>query len=106
MSTDVAANILFGDLRYSYDKQQTRVGEMRVTAERLEAQFLTSVRDCATRSSKNISDSERKSHDELRRILDRTRLQLADEVKLLQWLRRRHNMAVINRKARNCYLVF
>ncbi|KAJ2900899.1 hypothetical protein GGI21_002825 [Coemansia aciculifera] len=106
MSTDVAANILFGDLRYSYDKQQTRVSELRVAAERLEAQFLTSVRDCATRSSKSISDKQRKSHDELRRTLDRTRLQLADETKMLQWLRRRHNMAVINRKAHSRYLVF
>ncbi|KAJ2811553.1 hypothetical protein H4S07_001993 [Coemansia furcata] len=105
MSTDVAANILFGDLRYSYDVQHARVGEMRVAAELLEAQFLTSVRECATRI-KCISAVERKSHDELRRRLDRTRMQLADEVKLLQWLRRRHNMAVINRKARNCYLVF
>ncbi|KAJ1903815.1 hypothetical protein LPJ71_005044 [Coemansia sp. S17] len=106
MSSDVAANILFGDLRYSYDTQRTRVGELRVAAEQLEARFLTSVRDCTTRSNKSITTGERKSHDELRRTLNRTRLQLADEVKLLQWLRRRHNMAVINRKARNCYLVF
>ncbi|KAI8324762.1 hypothetical protein GQ54DRAFT_295929 [Martensiomyces pterosporus] len=106
MSSDVAANLLFGDLRDSYDKQQARVDILRVAAENLESQFLISVRNRATRPSSSISDEEKSSHDDLRRALNRTRLQLADEVKLLQWLRRRHNMAVIGRKARSRYLVY
>ncbi|KAJ2857277.1 hypothetical protein J3B02_001110 [Coemansia erecta] len=106
MSTDVAANILFGDLRHSYDKQHARVDTLRLLAERLEVQFLASVRDRATRPGSSITDEEKVYHDELRRTLNRTRIQLADEVKLLQWLRRRHNMAVITRKARTRYLVF
>ncbi|KAJ1721386.1 hypothetical protein LPJ53_004078 [Coemansia erecta] len=106
MSTDVAANILFGDLRSSYDKQHARVDSMRQIAEKLEMQFLASVRDRATRPGSSITENEKMYHDQLRRSLNRTRLQLADEVKLLQWLRRRHNMAVISRKARTRYLVY
>ncbi|KAJ2699353.1 hypothetical protein FB645_005348 [Coemansia sp. IMI 203386] len=106
MSTDVAANILFGDLRYSYDKQHARVDTLRSLAEKLETQFLASVRDRATRPGSSVTDEEKIYHEGLRRTLNRTRVQLADEVKLLQWLRRRHNMAVISRKARTRYLVF
>ncbi|KAJ2371624.1 hypothetical protein IW150_004509, partial [Coemansia sp. RSA 2607] len=106
MSTDVAANILFGDLRSSYDKQHARVNTMRQIAEKLEMQFLASVRDRATRPGSSITEEEKMYHDQLRRSLNRTRLQLADEVKLLQWLRRRHNLAVITRKARTSYLVY
>ncbi|KAJ2358958.1 hypothetical protein GGF43_000462 [Coemansia sp. RSA 2618] len=106
MSTETAANIIFGDFRDSYSKQQTRVDVLRAAAGKLEAQFLVSVHDRATRRNSSVSDKERKSHDELRRLLTQTRLRLADEVKLLQWIRRRHNMAVISRKAHSRFLVF
>ncbi|KAJ1962241.1 hypothetical protein GGI12_002760 [Dipsacomyces acuminosporus] len=106
MSLDVAAGLHFGDLRDSYDKQQARVDILRVAAENLESQFLMSVRDRAARSASCMSEEGRSNHDSIRRALNRTRLQLADEVKLLQWLRRRHNMAVISRKARNRYLIY
>ncbi|KAJ1991859.1 hypothetical protein GGI25_003219 [Coemansia spiralis] len=106
MSTDIAASILFGNLRDSYDKQMIRVEKIRGIVDSLEARFLASVSYRATRPHSSISDEEKKSHDDLRQMLNRTRLQLADEVKLLQWLRRRHNMAVINRKAQSRYLVF
>ncbi|KAJ2849974.1 hypothetical protein IWW36_002237 [Coemansia brasiliensis] len=93
MSTDVAASILFGDLRESYTKQQMRVDILRKAAERLEAQFLASVCERATKRSSCVSKEERQMHEEIRLALGRTRLQLADEIKLLQWIRRRHNMA-------------
>ncbi|KAJ1951279.1 hypothetical protein EC988_004090 [Linderina pennispora] len=106
MSSDVAASLIFGDLRDSYDRQQARVDILRVATENLEAQFLGSVRDRTTKPNSKITDEERRCHEELRRTLNRTRLQLADEVKVLQWLRRRHNMAVIGRKARSRYLIY
>ncbi|KAJ2375115.1 hypothetical protein H4S02_008330 [Coemansia sp. RSA 2611] len=106
MSTDAAASIIFGDAQGSYAKQQIRVDVMKAAVRGLEAQFLASVRNHTTRRSSNISNEERELHEELRRSLGRTRLQLNDEVKLLQWIRRRHNMAVINRKAHSRYLVF
>ncbi|KAJ2455974.1 hypothetical protein EV183_000317 [Coemansia sp. RSA 2336] len=106
MSSDVAASILFGDLRDSYAKQQVRVDILRQTTERLEARFLASVCERATKRSSSVSKEERQMHEEIRQALGRTRLQLADEVKQLQWIRRRHNMAVINRKACTRYLVF
>ncbi|KAJ2092016.1 hypothetical protein IW140_001107 [Coemansia sp. RSA 1813] len=106
MSSDVAATILFGDLRYSYEKQLTRVERLRAISSSLEAQFLASVRERATRPNSSVSDEEKKDHEGLRRLLNRARLQLSDEVRLLQWLRRRHNMAIIGRKAQSRFLVF
>ncbi|KAJ1773138.1 hypothetical protein LPJ74_000877 [Coemansia sp. RSA 1843] len=100
MSSDVAATILFGDLRYSYEKQLTRVERLRAISSSLEAQFLASVRERATRPNSSVSDEEKKDHEGLRRLLNRARLQLSDEVRLLQWLRRRHNMAIIEMEAR------
>ncbi|KAJ2721257.1 hypothetical protein GGI07_004090 [Coemansia sp. Benny D115] len=106
MSSDVAATIFFGDLRDSYNKQHERVESLRMSVETLESQFLLSVRDRAMRSESSITKEEKNHHEELRRVLNRTRVQLGDEVKLLQWLRRRHNMAVISRKAHTRYMVF
>ncbi|KAJ2759896.1 hypothetical protein H4S06_002005, partial [Coemansia sp. BCRC 34490] len=93
MSSDTAATILFGDLRYSYEKQLVRVERLRAIAGSLEAQFLISVRERTTRPNSTVSAEEKKDHESLRRLLNRTRLQLSDEVRLLQWLRRRHNYA-------------
>ncbi|KAJ2589711.1 hypothetical protein EV177_009189 [Coemansia sp. RSA 1804] len=106
MSSDTAATILFGDLRYSYEKQLVRVERLRAIAGSLEAQFLISVRERTTRPNSTVSAEEKKDHESLRRLLNRTRLQLSDEVRLLQWLRRRHNLAVIGRKAPSRHLVF
>ncbi|KAJ2556343.1 hypothetical protein EV175_002076 [Coemansia sp. RSA 1933] len=106
MSSDVAATILFGDMRYSYEKQQTRVQRLQAITGSLEAQFLASVRERATRPNSSVSEEEKKDHDGLRRLLNRARLQLSDEVRLLQWLRRRHNTAVIGRKAQTRFLVY
>ncbi|KAJ1798892.1 hypothetical protein LPJ59_002206 [Coemansia sp. RSA 2399] len=106
MSSDVAATILFGDLRCSYEKQQTRVERLRAIVGNLEAQFLGSVRERATRPNSSVSEEERKDHGDLRRLLNRAHLQLSDEVKLLQWLRRRHNMTVIGRKGQTRFLVY
>ncbi|KAJ2716394.1 hypothetical protein H4R19_000674 [Coemansia spiralis] len=106
MSNDAAASIIFGDLRGSYTKQQTRVEVLRAATAALEMRFLASVRDRTTRPNSTVSDTERRAHDELRRSLGCARQRLADEIKLLQWLRRRHNTAVIDRRAATRYLVF
>ncbi|KAJ1735288.1 hypothetical protein LPJ61_000628 [Coemansia biformis] len=106
MSTDAAASILFGDYHESYTRQQTRVDALRAAATSLETRFLASVRDRTTRPSSSVSENERRAHDGLRRALGCARQRLADEVKLLQWLRRRHNSAVIGRRAATRYLVF
>ncbi|KAJ2781388.1 hypothetical protein H4R18_002918 [Coemansia javaensis] len=105
MTTDVAACILFGGLRESYNNQQTRVDVMRAATSNLEARFLASVRDRTTQPSSAVSDAEKRAHDDLRRALACARQRLADEVKLLQWLRRRHNASVIGRRAATRHLV-
>ncbi|KAJ2805798.1 hypothetical protein H4R20_001950 [Coemansia guatemalensis] len=105
MSTDVGVSIIFGGLRDAYNKQQTRVDVLRTTIKNLEIQLLVSVRDRATRSHSSVSDKERKAHDSLRSSISHARQRLADEVKMQQWLRRRHNAAVLNRKAPSRYLV-
>ncbi|KAJ2655926.1 hypothetical protein IWW48_005286 [Coemansia sp. RSA 1200] len=80
MSSDTAATILFGDLRYSYEKQLVRVERLRAIAGSLEAQFLISVRERTTRPNSSVSVEEKKDHESLRRLLNRTRLQLSDEM--------------------------
>ncbi|KAJ1899620.1 hypothetical protein LPJ66_001993 [Kickxella alabastrina] len=104
MSTDVAAHIIFGGLRDSYEKQQVHVDSLRLSTRSLESQFLLSVRNQATRLGSIITNQERMQHDELQQALNCSRIQLASAIKMLQGLRRRHNMAVINRKARTRYL--
>ncbi|PIA14450.1 hypothetical protein COEREDRAFT_88690 [Coemansia reversa NRRL 1564] len=106
MSTDAGASIIFGGLRDAYNKQQMRVDILRTTIINLETQLLVSVRDRATRSYSSVSDRERKIHDNLRDSITYARQRLADEVKMQQWLRRRHNAAVLNRKAPSRYMVF
>ncbi|KAJ2759735.1 hypothetical protein IWQ57_006477 [Coemansia nantahalensis] len=106
MSNDAAACILFGDLRESYIKQQTRVETLRAATAALEMRFLASVRDRTTRPDSSVSDAERHAHDQLRGSLGCARQRLADEVRLLQWLRRRHNSAILSRRAAARYLVF
>ncbi|KAJ2617781.1 hypothetical protein H4S08_000161 [Coemansia sp. RSA 1365] len=106
MSTDAGASIIFGGLRDAYNKQQMRVDILRTTIINLETQLLVSVRERATRSYSSVSDRERKMHDNLRGSIAYARQRLADEVKMQQWLRRRHNAAVLSRKAPSRYMWF
>lgn len=105
MSTNTAAMILFGSQRSAYTSQQTRVKKIQEIVLAIERQFLASVRDRTTQPQ-SIDAKEWKDHEEIKRKLSRAKLQLADEVKLLQWLRKRHNRAVLNCKANIRYLVF
>ncbi|KAJ2162367.1 hypothetical protein GGF46_000731 [Coemansia sp. RSA 552] len=106
MSTDVAARIIFGDSRDSFVRQNNRVRVMRAAIEGLELRFLAAVRDRATRPDSSVSHQEKQAHSRLRLSISRARQQLAEEVKMLQWLRRRHNMAVLHRQADPRHLVF